>query len=185
MKLKTLFVAALLCALAPVVSALPRYAAYHDGSISAAPSMLWPNPAPPTEAEYNARGFYRVVDTMPANPAPEGYHYEPRGWELASNEIRRVYAVVQDAPPPPKVYQTADVIEALMAHEVWPQCRAWIEERGLLDLVFTTPSFEDDWPNFVAAKQGLQQLLDWTDEQVAELLAEASGSVESPEGSEQ
>ena len=176
MKHKTTFVTILLCAFALVGFALPRYAAYHDGSISAAPSMLWPNPAPPTEAEYNAHGFYRVVDMMPTNPAPEGYHYEPKGWELSSNKICRVYAAAQDAPPPPKVYQTADVIEALMAHEVWPQCRAWIEERGLLDLVFTTPIFADDWPNFVVARQGLQQLLGWTDEQVAELLEEASDS---------
>ena len=61
-----------------------------------------------------------------------------------------------------------------MAHEVWPQCRAWIEEQGLLDLVFTTPTFADDLPNFVAARQGLQQLLGWSDAQVEALLEEAS-----------
>ena len=174
MKLKTISAALLLCFSALTINAAPQYAALHDGTLTAAPSMLWPNPAPPTEAEYNARGYYRVVDEPPTTPAPEGYHYEPQGWELANATIRRIYEAVENPPPPPKYYQTADIIEALMAHEVWPQCRAWIEEQGLLDLVFTTPTFADDLPNFVAARQGLQQLLGWTDEQVEALLEEAA-----------
>lgn len=131
--------------------------------------------ANPSAAMYADIGAYPLAPSGPAPTPPEGKVAVPDGYELVDGTWARTYRYEDAPPPPPKVYQTADVIEALMAHEVWPQCRAWIEEQGMLDLVLVTKEFADDWPNFMRARKALQKLLDWTDEQVEDLLAEAAG----------
>ena len=130
---------------------------------------LYGNPKP---EHYALIGAYPRGASVAPTP-PEGKVAVPDGYALVANEWIQQWRF-EDAPPaPPKVYQTADVIEALMAHDVWPQCREWIEAQGLLDLVLVTKEFTTDMENFDAIKQGLQTLLGWTDAQVAELLAEA------------
>lgn len=61
----------------------------------------------PSAASYAAAGYYPVTDAAPAEAAPAGKHYEPRGWEYAPSAaapeaIRRVYQLVDDPPPPPR-----------------------------------------------------------------------------------
>ena len=130
----------------------------------------------PQAVHYRIAGYLPVIDEMPETPPAEGWHYEPRGWELrpdssAPSGVYRVYVEVQDPPPPPRVFVTADLVEALMAEGVWEQARAWIVEQGMLDLVLATKEFDETNENFQAGKTALQTALGWTDADVEELLA--------------
>lgn len=117
-------------------------------------------------------GYLPLSPDYPVDP-PQGKHYqrtdkiEPDG----AGGYRWVYSLVDDPPPPPRVFVTADLVEALMAEGVWETARAWIVERGLLDLVLATKEFDENNQNFQAGKEALQTALGWTDEQVEALLA--------------
>ena len=119
-------------------------------------------------------GYLPLSPDWPVDP-PEGKHYERTDKIEAdgADGYRWTYRLVDDPPPPPKVYSTSDLIYALMSRGVYDTCRQWIEEQGLRDLVLATKEFTDDLENFETIKNGLQQLLGYTDEQVAEVLAEA------------
>ena len=129
----------------------------------------------PQTVHYRLAGYLPVVDRAPTEPAPEGYHWERKGWAVSPDgqSVTAQYEAVQNPPAPPKVYSTADAIYALMSRGVWETCREWIAEHGFLDLVLATKEFTDDLENFGTIKDGLQTLLDYTDEQVAEVLKEA------------
>ena len=101
----------------------------------------------------------------------EGFHFERDGWTEQAKAIVPKWKLVADTPPPPKTYVTADVIEALMKAGVWPQVRAFIEERGMLDMVLATKEFRADDPNFTGPRDALKEQLGWTDEQVESVLA--------------
>lgn len=88
-------------------------------------------------------------------------------------DVKEIKALVSAAHRKPKVYSTSGLIYALMQRGVYEQCREWIAEQGFLDLVLATKEFTDDLENFKTIKLGLQTLLGYTDEQVAEVLAEA------------
>lgn len=133
----------------------------------------------PKDKHYAAAGIYmEVKPDPPSDPAPEGWHYEPRGWEIWDDDcspvprcVRRVYEAVQDPPAPPRVFETADLVEALMAEGIYQQVHDWVVEKGLLDLVLATKEFDETNANFQTGKAAIQQALGWTDEEVEELLA--------------
>lgn len=126
----------------------------------------------PKDKHYAASGRYmEVKPAPPSEPAQEGYHYEARGWEIAEGEVRRVYAEVENPPPPPRVFVTADLVEALEEEGLWEQAKAWIVQQGKLDLVYTTAEFDENNENFKAGRAALQSALGWTDAQVEKLLA--------------
>ena len=128
----------------------------------------------PSAAQYAAIGAHPLANPMPPAPTPpEGMVAVFDGYEESGGKWVQKYRFDDAPPPPPKVYSTADAIEVLMKEEVWPQCRAWIEERGLLDLVLVTKEFSSDLENFDLVIGGLQQLLGWSDDKVAEVLAQA------------
>lgn len=117
---------------------------------------------------------YQLANPMPPAPTPpEGKVAVFDGYEESGGKWVQKWRFDDAPPPPPKVYSTADAIEVLMKEEVWPQCRAWIEEQGLLDLVLVTKEFSSDLENFDKVIGGLQQLLGWSDEKVVEVLAQA------------
>lgn len=126
----------------------------------------------PKAAHYATAGYLPLRDEVPVDP-PDGKHYERTGKiePDGADGYRWAYALVDDPPPPPRVFETADLVEALMEEGVWETAREWIVERGLLDLVLATKEFDENNQNFQAGKEALQQALDWTDEQVKELLA--------------
>lgn len=130
----------------------------------------------PQAVHYRIAGYLAVVNTPPSDPAPDGKHWEPRGWKLepesaTADMIVRVYVAVDDPPPPPRVFVTADLVEALMAEGIYQQVRDWIVEKGMLDLVLATKEFDENNENFAAGRAALQSALGWTDEEVEELLA--------------
>lgn len=117
-------------------------------------------------------GYLPLSPDWPVDP-PQGKHYE-RTDKIEANGVdgyRWTYRLVDDPPPPPRVFVTADLVEALMAEGIWTDVRSWIETQGLLDLVLATKEFDEDNENFKAGKAALQTALGWTDEDVEELLA--------------
>lgn len=117
-------------------------------------------------------GYLPLSPDYPVDP-PDGKHYERTGTiePDGADGYRWVYRLVDDPPPPPRVFETADLVEALMEEGVWEQARAWIVEQGLLDLVLATKEFDENNANFQAGKEALQTALGWSDAEVEELLA--------------
>lgn len=125
----------------------------------------------PQAVHYRIAGYLPVVDYPPPSEHREGYHWERGAWQKVDGEITRLWDEVSDPPPPPRVFVTADLVEALEEEGLWEQAKAWIVQQGKLDLVYTTAEFDEDNKNFQAGKTALQQALGWTDEDVEELLA--------------
>ena len=123
----------------------------------------------PKAAHYARAGYLPLSPDWPVDP-PEGKHYERTGTiePNGADGYRWVYRLVDD---PPRVFETADLVEALMEEGVWEQARAWIVEQGMLDLVLATKEFDENNQNFQAGKEALQTALGWTDADVEELLA--------------
>ena len=107
-----------------------------DGAITYAPRSLvidgreiW-NP----RAETYAQAGYLPVDTSaPWGDAPEGYHYEPNGWEVHRAEddededcIRRVWELVANPPPPPRRWTRLSIKTALATAGMLDAARAFL-----------------------------------------------------------
>lgn len=131
----------------------------------------------PTRDQYVAAGWKVVMDgPPPKREPPEGKEWEKVGLFENGDLLVPRWRLVDKAtppPPPPRVFVTADVIEALMKAGVWPQVRAFIEKRGMLDMVLATKEFRADDPNFTGPRDALKEQLGWTDEDVEAVLAAA------------
>lgn len=126
----------------------------------------------PTAEDYAAVGYLPLSPDWPVDPAPDGKHFERTGKiERDGDGYKWVYALVDNPPPPPRVFVTADLVEALMAEGIWTDVRSWIETQGLLDLVLATKEFDENNENFKSGRAALQAALGWTDAEVEELLA--------------
>lgn len=126
----------------------------------------------PKAAHYARAGYLPLSPDWPVDQ-PEGKHYE-RTDKIESDGAggyRWTYRLVDDPPPPPRVFETADLVEALMEEGVWDTARSWIVGQGMLDLVLVTKEFDETNENFQAGKAALQETLGWTDAEVEELLA--------------
>ena len=107
-------------------------------------------------------------------PQTDSAHYAvPTGYEQDGDAWRRLYEVLEVQPPPPRRFATADVIEQLMVAGVYPHVRAWMDNKGMTDMVLATKEFTSDDRNYIAARTALQSELGWTDSQVEKLLAKA------------
>ena len=74
----------------------------------------------PKSVHYRIAGYLPVDTAAPSEPAPEGYHYEPRGWEIFDDDrspvarhIRRVWEIVGNPPPPPRRWTRLSIKTAL------------------------------------------------------------------------
>jgi hypothetical protein len=126
----------------------------------------------PEKEDFALVGYLPLSPDWPVDP-PQGKHYE-RTDKIESDGAdgyRWTYRLVDNPPPPPRVFVTADLVEALMAEGIWTDVRSWIETQGLLDLVLATNEFDETNETFQAGKTALQTALGWTDEEVEELLA--------------
>ena len=128
----------------------------------------------PTDKHYRLAGFLPVVDEPPSQTPALGWHYEPRGWEEQDGAIRRVYAEVLDPPPPPKTYSKYRLVLALQNEGVWERVKAWLESiEGAYDLYQAAEDISGDEPLLAAGVEAAKEAFGWTDEQVAEILAQA------------
>lgn len=87
----------------------------------------------PDADTYAAAGWLPVVDEPPIDPAPDGYHYEPRGWEIWDDDrspvprcVRRVYEAVQDPPAPPRRWTRLALKTALAQAEMLDAAKAYL-----------------------------------------------------------
>lgn len=107
-----------------------------DGELSYAPSSLVIDGRTilnPTAESYAAAGYLPVDASAPSEPAPEGYHYEPRGWEIFDDDrspvarhIRRVWEIVENPPPPPRRWTRLDILTALGESDMFDAAFAYL-----------------------------------------------------------
>lgn len=64
----------------------------------------------PSDELLRELGYKPVNYNSPADPAPDGYHWEITGWKETENEIRRVWEAVAD--PVPSDEDELDPMEA-------------------------------------------------------------------------
>jgi len=94
-----------------------------EGELTYAPSSLVIDGRTilnPTAESYAAAGYLPVDASEPSEPAPEGHHYEPGGWEISDDDsspvarhIRRVWELVANPPPPPRRWTRLSIKTAL------------------------------------------------------------------------
>jgi hypothetical protein len=96
------------------------------------------------------------------------------GYELRESEWHRVYRY-EDAPqPPPVVYSKYRLVRALQAENVWDEVKAWLQSQdGAWDLYLAAEDVSGDEPLLADGIAAIKQLLGWTDEKVAQVLAQA------------
>lgn len=143
-----------------------------DGArIVYAPVVIAPNPNPPTEAEYNAAGWYRkaIVPPMP----PEGKIVGKTTYKVEGNVVVAEYEYEDAPPPPPRTFSKLRIVAALISAGVWEQVKGIIEGAGLYDLFLAAQDFSEGNEFFDNGKTVLQQQLGWTDEQVEDVLKSA------------
>lgn len=135
----------------------------------------------PSAATYAAAGYYPVTEAAPAEAAPAGKHYEPRGWEYAPSAaapeaIRRVYRLVDDPPPPPRTFSKLKLYAAISAAGLWDALEAWLKAQTFEGVnayaaFMLARDIEDDHPMFQQWFAAVKQALDVSDEAAEAILA--------------
>jgi uncharacterized protein YgbK (DUF1537 family) len=149
-------------------------ASYED-----APVILPPSPHAPSDAEYNAAGWYRK-DIQPPAP-PEGKRVASVLYAVSNNKLVAEYTY-EDAPVSVKVYSLYKIVLALKQIEVEVEGQTvtanvplveWAKANGLYEELVMAGTIKDDDDDFAAGLAAAKQLLGVTDEQIAEVLASA------------
>jgi len=84
--------------------------------------------------------------------------------------VREARAAIGAATP--TVYSKYKAYLALRGAGVWPQVKSWLEANDLWDAFMIANDFRDDDPNFKLGVSELKNVVGWTDEQIAVLLAQ-------------
>lgn len=89
-----------------------------------APVVIPPNPHEPTEAEYNAAGFYRNGIEPPA--PPEGKIVSATSYVIADGKCVAIYTYA-DAPAAPRTFSKLKLYAALARAGLWDALKSWLE----------------------------------------------------------
>ena len=139
-------------------------------------------------AETYARAGYMPIDTSaPTDPAPDGYHYEPRGWEVFDDDrspvprcIRRVWEIVANPPPPPRRWTRLSIKTALAQAGMLDAARAFLSATEIAtgytawEALTDCDYIEEGYPNaeaWNALLDGAAQALGKTREEIDAFLA--------------
>lgn len=155
-------------ALTRVLTAEPRYIVTIDGRTIVNPKA---------EQYASLRDAYPKGEDTPKPTPPEGKVAEYGGYALGEGDhLWHKQWVLVDAPPkPPRTFSKYKLVAALMQAEVWPQVKAWIENKpGAYDLYLAAEDISEDEPLLVQGIAAVKELLSWTDEQVEAVLREAA-----------
>ena len=117
--------------------------------------------------------YLPVVDERPVKDAA---HYAvATGWTRDGETWRRVYEVRELPPPPPRTFSKYKLVGALLQAGVWPQVKEWLlAQEGAYDLYLAAEDISEDEPLLAQGIAAVKELLGWTDEQVEEVLQEAT-----------
>jgi hypothetical protein len=132
------------------------------------------------EAYLNSQNWYRLTETpMPENPQ-EGYHYEARyayDSDEAPTAIVQSWEVVQDAPPPPRVFSKLKLKGAIATAGLLPAFKELLSGMEVAPGYTAKEAFDDAvnlseaHPKFADAIAVAKQTLPVTDEQIEAILA--------------
>ena len=131
--------------------------------------------ANPTQATLRRAGIEAYpLASEPAPTPPEGKVAVLVGYEVRLGSWYRVYRY-DDAPPPPTVvYSKYKLVRALQTEGVWDSVKAWLQSQdGAWDLYLAAEDISADEPLLAQGIAAVKELLGWTDEQVAQVLASA------------
>ena len=106
----------------------------------------------PKDKHYRMAGYKSVVETPPSEPAQEGYHYEPRGWEERDGAIRRVYVEVANPPPAPRRWSSLAIKRVLESRGSWAEVKGLLEAAGMYDDFLMADYIAEDDEAFLAAR---------------------------------
>lgn len=154
----------------------------NDSTIEFAPAFLDKDGGiilNPSEEQYREAGWLPVVDDKPV--APEGkYVIRTSKGEVINNAIHYIYET-HDMPLAVKRYERVRLYIALVKAGVWDVFENWAAEQtiqegeyagvNVLKVFNSVVIIRDDHPMFKAYLSVVQQVLDLTDEAVAEILA--------------
>ena len=144
-----------------------------------APVILPPSPHAPTEAQYNAAGWYRKAIEPPT--PPEGKMVASVRYAIEDNRLVAIYTY-EDAPTPVKVYDLYKIVLALKHIEVPIEGQTvtanvplveWAKANGLYEELMMAGTIKDDDDDFSAGLAAAKSMLGVTDEQIAEVLTSA------------
>lgn len=142
-----------------------------------APVILPPSPHAPTEAEYNAAGWYRK-NIQPPSP-PEGKMVASVHYAVSDNMLVAEYTY-EEIPTHVKTYSLYKIVLALKQIEVTIDGQTvtaniplveWAKANGLYEELVMAGTIKADDDDFAAGLAAAKQLLGITDEQIAEVLA--------------
>jgi hypothetical protein len=129
----------------------------------------------PRAETYEQAGYLPVDTSAPSEPAPEGYHYEPRGWEIFDDDrspvarhIRRVWELVANSPPPPRRWSSLAIKRVLEARGSWAEVKAMLEEMNAYDDFLMADYIAEDDDVFIEART--QAVVLYGGEKVARIL---------------
>lgn len=152
-------------ALTRILTAEPDYIVLADGAIVVNPSA----------AQYAThRDAYPKGEDAPMPEPPEGKVVEYGGYELGEDDYlwHKQWVVVDAPPPPPRTFSKYRLVSALMAANVWPQVKAWIESvPDAYDRYIAAEDISEDEPLLKDGIAEAKKLLGWTDEDVERVLA--------------
>lgn len=128
----------------------------------------------PTDADKALMGYLPLSPDYPVDPAPEGQHWERTG-KIEPNDgdgYRWVYVLVDNPPPPQRVFDKYKLVDALMEAGVWNHVEAWLKETpNAWTRALMAPDISEDEPLLAQGIDAVKELLGLTDEQVEAILA--------------
>lgn len=138
----------------------------------------------PTEKDYRQMGFKSVSEAAPSDPAPEGYHYEARGYAEDENRIWRVYEAVTNPPAPPRVFSKIDLEAAVFKRGLLAKLDTFVDAQTITnELGDTMPlrrayntaqTFREDHPLFAPYLEAAKQALGVDDATAKAILSECA-----------
>ena len=151
----------------------------NGASYEYAPVVLPPNPHEPTEADYNAAGWYRYGIEPPC--PPPGKAVAATSYVIADGKCVAIYTYA-DAPSAPRTFSKLKLYAALAQAGLWDTLKTWLESQTYEGMnAWTAFSLAQDLSEgnamfgawFAAAKTALGV----TDEQAEEILAQCVAEV--------
>ena len=100
-----------------------------EGAITYAPTVLILDGRTiinPNAESYAVAGYLPVAEASPSEPAPEGYHWAPDGWEERDGAIRRVWREEANPPPPPRRWTRLSIKTALATAGMLDAAKAFL-----------------------------------------------------------